>query len=354
VRSLVLCWAALLCIGTQALAESFGIQPPTAHVTLRGPVTLSGWDPLTVDELLDGEYELFAGGTGLVQARGWVTRYSGGWNYRRWAGPTALIYPSGFAHIRRGDPRGWTFFMTGVSGGIAWAFQQHELGKSEDRLEDAEARLDAAITPDEIEDAMLDVSLQKRSVDDEGRIRDIWVGYTAASWLMAGVEAWLFTPKASFNRGAEGAPSLRVPERSAFVAGLQSLLVPGAGQRALGHHTRASYFMLGVVSGGMASIFGQEYFLEARRELTVAEERLELADTDTERSRARSELNDAEDYYDRKNMWRWIFIGTTAAIYTWNVVDAVRLGAEASPAGSAWRVFPTTNGVAVQFAWGGP
>ena len=327
VRSITRLISSGLAIGASSLAAHasdavMGSDPVGAFVRMQGVVSVAGMAPLPVGELPTGEYTFRAEGPGLPAVRGRFAVASGSLRRLAWTGPTAFLYPPGLAHLERGERRGWTFLASGLVGGGMYLRARSERSEAQDEIAAAEAAYASAVSLEGIRSARDELELATTRRDDEEELSLLWAGFAGASWLGAAIETWLLTPEPHLRRYDTGDYSVRLPRAAGWKAAVRSALVPGAGQRYAGRNTHATLFTAGVVLAGGAAIVAQESFLDARREQALEQARYDRASTPAELDAARARLSDAAEKADDRNALRWTFVGTAAAIYAWNVLDA--------------------------------
>jgi hypothetical protein len=161
----------------------------------------------------------------------------------------------------------------------------------------------------------------------------------------------LLTPQASLQRMAGGQYSLAMPRSGRFKAALRSLLVPGAGQRYMGREAQGNFFLSMTASLAAATIVAHDVFLDARRDQAEAQYRFDNAHSAAEIREARSELEDAADRVDDRNVLRWTVFGVTAGMYLWNIIDAFQSGDNGPSNDLSWSLAPTSDGVMVCATW---
>ena len=310
----------------QASAAAQGMvlesDPPGAYVRIRGPVSLSGTAPVPLSELPLGDYGLIVGGPGRASLHGRFVRSEAGLAARPWAGVSALAHPPGLQHLRRADDRGWIFMGAGIVSATLTVAQEAGRRSAETDREKAERSYQAAVSPEAILAArgqMLD-AIQEQ--EDRRELRTLWLGYFAATWIGAGLEAWLLTPQPSLNVGSGGRYVVAVPRASGIQAGWRSFLVPGAGQRYAGHGGRGDFFLAATALLGAGAIGAQGAFLDARRDQAAAQREFDEAETTESVARAHDRLQRTANRVDDRDALRWALVGAAAGAYLWNVLDA--------------------------------
>jgi hypothetical protein len=335
-----------------AQVTSLESDPPGAYVQIRGPVSVSGTAPVSLAELPLGEYGLTLGGPGRVTLRGRFTRSDADLVDHSWAGIFALAYPPGLQHLRRAEGRGWVFLGAGIVSATLTATEESARRHAETDRDKAYRTYVAAISREAMRDArgrMLDAIQEKQ---DRREVRDLWLGYLAATWIGAGVEAWLLTPEPVLDVGDAGKYNVAVPEASGFQAGWRSVLVPGAGQRYVGRSRRGDLFLAATAALGAGAIGAQSEFLEARRDQMAAQRRFDEAETTEAVGPARDRLGRAANHADDWNTLRWVLVGATAGAYLWNVLDAFGAGGSLGEGGDvSWSVAPSPDGGFVSATW---
>jgi hypothetical protein len=361
-----------------AHAQRVDADPPDVYADIEGPVSVAGGFPLSLAELPPGDYEFEAWGLGLAKSRGHFLRTADGLAVRPWASAWSLLAPPGIAHLLHNDPHGWSHLGAGVLSATFLALNQVDASDAKDHVDAAMHGVDNAVDnlvmayqalnnaqPDQIDSLLTNLSeahlgLDRASIDlfearaekdDETRIRSLWAGYFAGVWLGAGLEAWLLTPEPSAATDANGRSVVTFPRADRWAAVLRSALVPGSGQRYLGHDVRASVLSGLVTASAAGAILAQDSFLAARRDHLVAQRELDAGLEGASQAAVDAAASDR----DRSSRLRWILTGTAASLYVWNVVDAMLLGGSAqSQAPPPVSLVPTTSGLALRITFGGP
>jgi hypothetical protein len=333
--------------------EALKAEPSSTYLSIQGPIPVFGVGPVPLSVLSPGKYRLTAGGPGLATSRWRFTRDQTGLTFRSWAGPSAMLKPPGLVHLVRGERRGWYHLGAGAFSGAMWWRSAGTVKDAQDRVSRAMAELTQASAADAIAAASRELSDAQDEERDQRRIRGIWAGYFAASWLGAGVETWLLTPKPTVRSDTLGEYTAMFPRAGRRSAALRSALVPGAGQRYLGRSTRAAIFSSAIGASVAGAVLAQEAVLGARRDFYAAQRRRDEAQNDDERRTAQGAIDDAKSRTDTRALIRSILVGTSASFYLWSVVDAFVSGnlAEASAQAVAWSVAPTPNGVHLTMSW---
>jgi hypothetical protein len=133
---------------------------------------------------------------------------------------------------------------------------------------------------------------------------------------------------------------------------VRSSLVPGAGQKALGHANRGNLFLLGVGVLGAASLVAHERFLDARRDQRDLQRRYDMAESEDEISRRSDELARASDHAGDMSSLRWGMLAAAGGVYVWNIVDAAGLARGAAQPGPMSVTLRSANsGLRVGIAW---
>lgn len=344
------CMGGVLATGTSA--QTLQTDPPDAYLRVEGPLTISGRTSFPLDYLPEGEYRVLGRGAGLAASRARFEIDGRGLTSLGWSGPDALIKPPGLAHLEQDESRGWYHLGTATFSGVLWGLGIQDVGDAEDRIQNARAALDLAPDAAARSQADLELSEARTEKTDEERIRNLWGAYFLTSWVGAGLEAWLLTPQATISRASDGA-RVSLPRASRWGAAGRSALVPGAGQRYLGRDTRANVFSTLIAASAAGAILAQDSFLEARRKESKLERQVALATTPTQRERLRIDLEDAQSDKDTKSLVRWVFAGTAAYFYLWNVIDAYRIGhqAEMATPGPSFSLAPTPEGMSLTLNW---
>jgi hypothetical protein len=315
--------------------------PAGAYLSIEGAVSLAGTAPLPIDALPPGEYRLWAEGPGLAAARARLVIGDFGLRRRFWAGPTAFLLPPGVAHLERGESRGWALLGAGATSATMSLVSQAAWERARNELAEARA-------------AGQDLGAATEKEHDKQEVRNLWLAHLAVTWVGAGVEAVLFTPQPAISSPGPGRHLVTIPHASVIGAAARSLLVPGSGQRYLGHVGRANAFLMATSAFAAASIASHDTYLEARRNESAARRRYAAAEGEDARSLARHDLRNAENRADNKNIIRWIFAGAAAGAYAWNILDAFSLGHRARSSGLAWSAAPGPDGLLLCARWSAP
>ncbi len=365
-RATILAMGMLAILGVRAAdgstAAVIDADPPGSYLAIHGPVSVAGSTPLPVDVLPEGEYELTADGPGLPAVRGRLRRTADGMVSRPWSNRGALLLPPGMLHLDRGETRGWSILCAGaVSATLAILSEADRRDAKNDRAQ-AEAAYRWAITEEAITAARAELLSATQEEDDRAEVRNLWLGYLAATWLGAGLEMQLLTPQPSLAEGDSGRYLVTLPRAGAGTAALRSALMPGAGQRYMGRMGRSNFFFTATAALAAAAIISHDAVLEARRDQARAQRLFDEADGETEVRHARDALQAAADDVDDHNLVRWALIGATAGVYLWNIADAFGLGRGAEPRslpldapadedGLSWSVAPRGDGLLVCATW---
>lgn len=307
-----------------AHAQSLEVTPRGTYLELEGPMSVRGRADVGVAELPEGRYLLRTDGEGLAAARTRLSVDSDGIRAERWASPTALLVPPGVDHLSKSEFRGWFHLLSGVVGATSLYFAAQDL---DDAAPGSEAEF------------------------DKSNVRDLWTGYVTAIWLGAGIESWLLTPSPTVRTTATGIV-VSTPRADRWNASWRSVLVPGSGQRFLGHDGRANTFTAAVALSAAGAIFAQDRYLDARREVADLGRALGNATDSADRARLRAEYDEAVSTEDTRNLLRWLAVGTAAYSYLWNVYDAFSLGRQAEAAsGPKLGAIPTSDGFTLALSW---
>ncbi len=329
-------------------------QPSHVHVEFRGPLTIAGVAPLTLERFPPGDYLVRATGLGLVTARGRVrSTFDNRVTVQRWAQPYALIMPPGLVHMSRRD--GWrgSMFTTAAVGGTLGAIVKnahHDNAVSDFEL--AQEAYNRATTDEEITAAALDLENASELEGDEATMRNIWIGYTAATWVGAALEAWLLTSPPKVRPLGGGSFELGVSRARPIDAAIRSILVPGAGQRYMGHTRRSIVFGLSIYTLSAFTISSYDEYLNAQRKQSDAQRRYDAATTPAEIEALRSSLEQAADSASEWKVTAWSLGGAAAAAYIWNVLDALGQGATGwEPSGVEVGLAPRFDGFMASVTW---
>jgi hypothetical protein len=324
------------------------------HVRVKGSVALEGGTPLSFEGVPTGNYRLRAEGRGVAVAQGRLKLTPDGELVSNsWAGADVLLMPPGFAHMLHGDRRrGWLFLGSGV-GSFSMALNKGSKSRDADaELHLSQLAYDAAESQQGI--ALAGANLQRASgkAQDTLNMRNLWIGYFAATWVWAATEAWLLTARPQIRATGQGEFILEVPKATGWSAAWRSTLVPGSGQRYLGRTRRANLFATSVLLFGAATLVAQERYLETKREFGVAQFFYNAAQTPAQLQQARQALWDSSRTLDDDNAIRWVLGGITAGVYLWNIFDASTGGQElAEPPRLGLGVTPQPGGVQAAMSW---
>jgi len=342
------------CTAAQANVTSLDSDPPGVYLAIDGPISIAGRTPLPFSELPHGEYRFLADGPGLAAARCRFSLDDDGLTQHAWAGKASILSPPGLTHLRGKEKRGWVYLGAGaVSATMALAMRASAATASDD-LSAATVIYSRAVSEGAIAQARQDLLAAKRKEGDLKEVRNLWFGYLAWTWLGAGLESSLFTPRPSFvTAGQVGTAITILPRVSRPAAALRSVLVPGAGQRYLGRTRRADFFLGAGAVLMAAAIASHDALLEAERDQAAAELSFARAEAEEEIRLTRELLETAAEKVDDREILRWSFFGAATGIYLWNVLDALSIGRgmEKEESDLSWSVAPTSSGVAVCATW---
>lgn len=356
VRALLLSLAALLSsVAPPALAaprlESGHTQ---LHLKLTGALRLSGTTPLGLEALPPGHYRLNVGGPGLSRSVGRLTRAADG----RLAtapigGPTALLLPPGYLHLEQGEG-GRALSMAGVAAllGAGVLFEELDRGKALDDVAQAERDYARAVSSAEFQAARLAVVEARSHVSDSREVRNLWVAALGYVWIGSALESWLLTPAPGLSDRGAGTYEIRAAESSRAGATLRSLVVPGGGQRYLGHSGRGALFLGAVGAAGAFSLVAHDSYLTSRREEERTRQALDAATDPQEIALLRLEQKQASETKRDRNRLRWAGLAGVAGLYLWNVLDARGLAIEhAVPGNLSLNVAPAGDGLTAALSW---
>ncbi len=328
--------------------------PPLVHLQFRGPISIEGMTPLQLQSLPPGDYLLRASGLGLVTARGRIrSSLDNRVTLLRWASPLAVLVPPGTVHAARRDAWRGSMFTLAAAGGITGAIVKnaHHDEASGD-LELAQDAYDQATSEAEIDRARLELNNAAAREEDEATMRALWIGYTAAVWVGTAVEAWLLTTPPEVQNGPAGEVLVRVPTARPLDAALRSAIVPGAGQRHMGHTWRGILFGASFYTLGAATISAYDEFLQVSRKQDDLQRRYDEATTTEELEDLRASLDDAANEVSDWKVTAWSLAGGTAAVYIWNILDAMGQGSVGwSRQGVQLGLAPRSDGVAARMTW---
>ncbi|MCK4414025.1 MAG: hypothetical protein KAY32_10805 [Candidatus Eisenbacteria sp.] len=348
----------VLALGTPAVgagdASLLWSDPVAGHMSLSGPLSVAGDGPLPLTDLPNGEYRFHASGHGLAAVQGRLVKSADGLRTRPWAAPTAFVLPPGLLHLERGEKRGWAFLGVGFASGAMSLVQEDRRRDAEDRLARAERTYRQAVSEAAIADARQALLTATQRRDDEGELRTLWLGYLAAAWLGAGLEAVLLTPQPTLSSSIPGQYVAALPRAGGPRAALSSLLVPGAGQRFIGRQARANFFFTTTAALAAGALIAHETFLDARRDQAAAQGRFDAALDSQAIDHARLELEEAADDVDQRNLIRWALAGAAAATYLWNIVDAFGLGRQAEVPELTLAMTSSADGFRLGVTWSLP
>lgn len=329
-------------------------SPEGALVRIEGPITLSGTTPFPLEGLPSGTYRLDAQGPGT----GWVTGSvhldpAGGVHPKSRLSAAALLLPPGVAHLEQdGGWRGWIFLGGGAVSAAGLVVQESSRRDAASDVNAATVAYRRAVTEDAVRTAgfRLERALDTRADDEE--MRNLWAGYLASVWIGAALEEWLFTPGVTLAGDGAGGYTLDLPRAGAVAAGFRSALVPGSGQRYLGHGARGNLFSAAVLALGAGTVLAQDRFLDARTEQRDLQRRYDAAVTQEEIRLWRNRLEDASGRTRDRSRLRWVAFGATAGVYLWNVLDAVTTGRSSGEAPELQlSVLPEAGGFRTGITW---
>ena len=334
-----------------AEATSLAADVPLTYLTLKGPVSLFGNAPLPLTELPLGEYRLTAKAPGHPAARCRLLRTATDLTTSSWAGKWALLKPPGLVHLNRDEERGWFWMGAAATSAAMAGVWQAWTKDAEDDLEQAESAYARAVSEAAIAATRRDVQAALRKRDDYREVRRLWLGYCAAAWFGAGLEAVLLTPRPALQRVASGEYRLTNPRPGRLRAGLRSALVPGAGQRSLGCERRGNFFLSATALLAAGTLAAHDALLEAQRDQADAQNRFDAAEAESELAAARLELEERAGRVNDRETLRWVFLGATAGVYAWNVIDAMSGDHSNGNSQLAWSLTPRTDGVLICASW---
>lgn len=324
------------------------------HLSIRGGVSLNGEAPLPLSDLPPGHYRYRADGLGLALGRGRLDCTSGStFVGRSWADIRSMFLPPGTTHLAAGEPlRGFLLLSGAGLSGVQFLRMNSAHANAVDDVSAAVTAYERAVSEDAIAKSAATLALARAKEKDEKDLRALWGGYFAATWIGAAVEGLLLTPSPSLESGADGNYLITVPEAGGWEAGIRSILVPGAGQRYLGHEGKANFFAASVLSLGAGTLLAHESFLKARRRQAAAQEDYDAARSEAEVRSASRALDAASSKTDDKNRLRWVLFGATAGVYLWNIMDAAVEGSRASEmAPVQLSVVPGAGGLQASVSW---
>ena|GEM_PF-1230378 len=354
VRHFAICVVLLrlfICPIAAADPVSLESNPGGIYLSLDGPVSVSGTGPLPITQLPVGEYRLTADHPAFPAVRGRFVRTEGDFVSRSWAGKMALLLPPGFVHLERGEKRGLCHLGACLTSVAMNVVSRDWIKDSEDQLTEATAAYHRAVSEREITATRSDRHLALQEKNDAEDINSLWLKYFALNWLAAGVESILFTPQPELTSGRNGVYTVSLPSSSGFKSAIMSSLVPGAGQRYMGHSKKSNFFFTATAALAAGAIFAQESYLEAKRDQADAQRRFYSARAEAELNLARQRLQKTADDTDDKNSIRWAFAGAAAGVYLWNIFDAFGLGSQIDVPGLALSAAPASDGVYICASW---
>ncbi len=340
-------------VGSAAFGEvtSLDSVPHGAHVAIRGPVSLSGSTPFSIAEIPAGDYRMTAGGPGLPVVRGRFACSKEGIVGREWSGASALLFPPGVVHATRGERRGMIFLSAGSGSATMSLLSESTVRQAQRQRDKALSAYRSAVSEADILDARLALDSADQKLKDYKEVRNLWLGYLAYTWIGSSVENLLLTPQPTYVASSQGEYVLKLPRAGPWQAAMRSILVPGAGQRYMGHDGRAGLFTAATAALGAGAILAHEGFLNARRAQAEAQSRYTNAETEDEMIQARGALQKAADRTDKRNLLQWSLAGSAAGVYLWNIVDAAGLGREAKSSAVELSLVPSSGGVLLGATW---
>jgi len=329
-------------------------RPSGAFLVVDGPLRITGTTPLDIAELPPGEYRLTVDTPGLPHTQGRFWRTQTGLHPLPQARMRSLLIPPGLSHLPHERMRGFLFLSSGVASTWMLLDALAEVDDHDDELGRAQAAYDAATTEAELWRARDQLTGAALARDDGEEIATLWSVYLGASWLGAALENLVLTSRVEPRDIGEGGFLLDLPRTSPWKLAVLSALVPGSGQRHQGRSFAANVFAGSVALASAGAILAQDSFLEARRDQTLAQERLDRATTDAEITSARNALDAAADEAQERSNARWVLVGLAAALHGWNVLDAFRLGEDESRVAPTVAVVGTGDGLRAQATWSLP
>jgi hypothetical protein len=253
--------------------------------------------------------------------------------------------------LANGEPRGWIYLGASAAAALL-AFDAHAAAReADDEVEAARLDYGRAVSEPSLASARRRLSLALQDRRDHEEMRGLWVGCLAAGWVAAGLESWLLTAEPSIVASGGDRYVVVAPRAGRWSAAARSALVPGAGQRLLGHEARANLFTIAVCAFGAGAVLAQERFLDARRNQATKQHEFDRAETEAALDRARRALRRAADTVDDRNSIRWAWAAATAGVYGWNVLDAFAGGSQQGRAAVSATVTPEGEGLRAAVSW---
>lgn len=332
-------------------ARSLEADGQRVYLSLHGPIKLAGDAPLPLSDAPPGEYRYACEGPGLYHSRGRLVLSAAGVEPRRYGGPGAALQPPGLLHLQRGESRGWIYLGAGATAAAVALWRHGTARNAADERELAAEVYARAVAQEEIAAARHGELRARYEEADYKELRDLWLGFLAAGWVGASLEAWLLTPGGELAADGAGIYRLQLPRAGRLGSALRSALVPGAGQRALGREASGNFYLAAVAALTAGAIVAHDAYLEASRDQQLAQVRYDRARAEAEVRATRDHLERAAERADDRNLVRWSIIAAAAGVYLWNVVDAAGLGRPLGSERVAWSVAPTTDGVQLAASW---
>lgn len=340
-------------VGSVASGEvtSLDSVPHGARIAIKGPVSLSGSTPFSIADIPVGEYRMTAEGPGLPAVRGRFACLKDGIVGHEWSGPSALLLPPGIVHTARGESRGMIFLSAGAGSATMSILSESTVREAQHERDKAFSAYSSAVSEADILDARLAVDSADQKLRDYKEVRNLWLGYLAYVWLGSSVENLFLTPQPTYVASSQGGYVLELPRAGPWEAAMRSVLIPGAGQRYMGHDRRAGLFTAATAALGAGAILAHEGFLNARRAQAEAQSRYTNAETESDMTQARAALQKAAERTDNRKLLQWSLAGSAAGVYLWNVIDAAGLGREAKSSAVELSLMPSSSGVLLGATW---
>lgn len=351
-----LCFVAGLLLAGRAAGADLRLDSGSSdlRLSLAGPVAVSGTTPLILEDLPAGRYRLAFDGPASATGGGRLLIGPGGaLEAHRLHGPGSLLLPPGAAHLAGHESgRGLTFLALGAGSAVMAADRELARMDARDEYQRALNAYGRASSGDEAREQRYRALYHRDREADQQELRNLWAGWLGFLWLGSGVESWALTPAASVHRTGVGDYRLTVPGAEGGPAALRSLLVPGAGQRSLGHTGRGNRFLMMVGVTGASAIVAHQAFLNARRDELDYQRRYDEATSAESAALLAGRLRDASNEASDWSRVRWGLAALAGGIHLWNVLDAASLGhgqPQTSPIG--FGIFPDRSGFRFGVTW---
>jgi hypothetical protein len=330
-------------------------SPPQAEARLEGlSGSILGVTPLTLPGNMRGTYRLSIRKPGYAQHRARLDFKPSGPDHALGhatpASPSPILAwasPPGYLELRQGTTWRGTSYMTGEVTAIAGAVWAHRKASSTASLEQSYAQQAAAATGSR-RDELANLAERYASRSQAwARSRSQWLMMGAGLWTLNALERTTFSASNTPAVDAAGNVAVDLRPLTRGAVAMRSALLPGWGQAYAGRMQAAGGFMTAGLSLLTGVVLTDQAYKRTASELAFAELEYDRArrvgETETEAAQAR--LDHASDVADAAWSTRQLAILSTAALWTYNLFDAVYFARGPQIAGAAGAA-PSTPTVA--------